>query len=102
MSSNSISRNNLYEQYLSQCYLAKQYTLGACAERAKLDQFIEAQYTDRKAEKYAESNAFFNSALQEIATHNYLIACINIFKALCHSSSYANKIRRIICAAWHK
>lgn len=102
MSSNSISRNNLYRQYLSQCYLAKEYKNGSIAEPEKIAQFISVKYSDQKSNNYIRSNILFNSALYNLSSKNYVRACTQGLKAFFSSRGYANKIRRLFCASLYQ
>lgn len=98
MSSNSISRSNLYQQYLSQCYLSQQYKKGVIADPNQLDQYISIKYTKQKSNHYTKANVLFNTALETLTYKKYFRACLLGLKACLHSRSYANKILRLFCA----
>ena len=100
MSEKSISRRNLYEQYLSQCYLTACYQKGLVADIKKMQVWIESRKSTVKAKKYALANAKFNDGTKFLANKSYLKALTSYFSIVGLSPSYLNKIRRLLFASF--
>lgn len=100
MTPNSISRNNLYDQYLSQCYLARQYRQSQTANLEKLQEWLAGRKSENKALAYAKANTCFNDALKYLSAGKIGVALIHGVKIL-RSPAYLNKIRRMILASLH-
>lgn len=96
MSSNSISRSNLFEQYLYMRYITKQYSLGKIAEIKDANEYVQKNMNDKNSKKYLRSNVIFNRMLQEMETKKFVLFVIDGFKLLFSSSSYLNKIYRFL------
>lgn len=98
MTPNSISRSNLYSQYLSQCYLTKKYKKGEIANLKEMQTWIARKSKDNKARAYAKSNAYFNDALLCLSSGKLRNAVINGIRVI-GSPAYLNKICRMAFAA---
>lgn len=99
MSDGSISRSNLYLQYLSQCILTKKFRKGLYADISEIEQYKKLHFNKRKAVRYEKANQLFNEGLNLINTNNLLSGSIKILMAPIISLSYGNKIRRLILAS---
>ena len=95
MSPESISRSNLYKQYLAQCYLTKEFSAKKTADLVKLNNYIEHKHTKKRAAKYTKSNTLFTLALQEYRRKKYLRSFMQVIQSLAGSRSYTNKLRRM-------
>lgn len=96
MTSNSISRNNLYDQYLYAKYIAKEYSKGNVADIDQAKQYVTTKYTQRKSKKYSESNVIFNRMLSELSNKQLLPFIIDGFKLVFHSFEFMDKIYRFV------
>lgn len=95
LSTHSISRNNLYKQYLMMRYLQDKYFKKSWNE-CSCDEFIKARYTEKKAEKYARASMHFESALAAKAQKKLLFMLVCILKTVLTSGEYALKIFRYV------
>ena len=72
LSTHSISRNNLYKQYLMM------------------------KYSEVKAKRYSDASVFFEQAIAAKAEHNFIRMGILVMKSMFSSKEYAGKIMRYI------
>ena len=71
MTSSSISRSNLYEQYLFARFITKKYSKNKIADIKEAKQYVNNHNDDRKAKRYLKANARFNIALKDIEEKRY-------------------------------
>lgn len=70
MTANSISRSNLYKQYLvSQC-LREAFKEGRSLDIGKIDVLVGERFDQRRAAKYLKANALFNNGMRSIHSGN--------------------------------
>lgn len=96
MTSNSISRNNLLEQFLYSKYITKCYCKKKIADINLAKKYVEKNSTENKNIRYSKANALFNSALFSLENHNYLEVLIKCIKILFVSHYYLEKIYRLV------
>ena len=96
MTSNSVSRNNLLEQFLYSKYITKCYSKKKIADINLAKKYVEKNSTENKNIRYSKANALFNSALFSLENHNYLEVLIKCIKILFVSHYYLEKIYRLV------
>lgn len=92
----SVSRDNMYEQYLYMLYITDMYKHGKIADINEAQQFVKARYTKSKSDSFTKSNIFFNRMLQEKTEHKYISFVIDGFRLLFGSKEFLDKIFRFI------
>lgn len=99
MSSGSISRSNLYEQFLYQRYLSKSYAIGEVVEIDAAKAYIERHKNRQRAANYNEANRRFNEILQGDRGIFLRMASIpGLVIALLRSFGYCEKVARLCLA----
>lgn len=94
MSSNSVSRSNLYEQYLYLCFITNAYKRGKVANIADAMDYVRSHNDEKVAKKYSESNVLFNQMLKEMRTKQLIPFIGHGFQLLFHSRPFLDRIRR--------
>lgn len=95
LSTNSVSRNNLYKQYLMMQFIQDKYY----KHRLKYDsyeEFEKARYTEQKANHYAKASVHFEKGILAKAQNKYMLMLWYIMKSLVSSKDYALKICRYV------
>lgn len=101
MTSDSISRSNLYEQYLYMKYITKEYSDGNIADINKAHNYVEKNSNPQKADKYLKANVVFNKILEELEKKQIFKLLIDGCKLLFISKDYLNKIYRYFMLTLH-
>lgn len=96
MTSNSISRSNLFEQYLYMSYITNEYKNKRVASVDKAYAYVQQHLNDSDTEKYLKANVIFNRMLQEMSDKQLLPFIKDGFCLLFSSKYYLNKIFRFI------
>lgn len=96
MTSNSISRSNLFEQYLYMSYITDEYKNKRVASVDKAYAYVQQRLNDSDTEKYLKANVIFNRMLQEMSDKQILSFIKDGFCLLLSSKYYLNKIFRFI------
>ena len=96
MTSSSISRNNLYEQYLFARFITKKYSKNKIADIKEAKQYVNNHNDDRKAKRYLKANARFNIALKDIEEKRYFKFIIDGILLTFTSFNYLDKIYRFV------
>ena len=94
MTKNSISRNNVYDQYLYMKYITNEYSNGNIASVENAKEYVKNHLNKKNAEKYLEANVIFNRMLQEMTDKKIIGFTIDGFKLLFTSKYYLDKIYR--------
>lgn len=95
LSAKSVSRNNLYKQYLMMRYLQDKYYFHKYNYK-NYEGFYKQKYSEIKAKKYARASIYFVKALAYKSNKNYFGMLISMFKVLISSKEYCMKILRYI------
>lgn len=98
MGEKSLSRSNLYRQYLYQCYLSKEYAHGRSAEIKSAMSWVEARYDESKAEAYLCANRLFNEGLTLLRKGQFGAAFSRLIKVPVTSREYLAKVARLALA----
>ena len=96
MTSSSISRSNLYEQYLFARFMTKKYSKNKIADIKEAKQYVNNHNDDRKAKRYLKANARFNIALKDIEEKKYFKFIIDGILLTFTSFNYLDKIYRFV------
>ncbi|MDD7281955.1 glycosyltransferase [Floccifex sp.] len=96
MTSQSISRNNLFEQYLYMRYITNEYAHGSVASIEDAKNYVQSHNNEKDARKYAKANVIFNEALQNLTDKKLGSFIVNGFKLLFSSKYFLNKIYRFM------
>ena len=96
MTSNSISRSNLFEQYLYMSYITNEYKNKRVASVYKAYAYVQQHLNDSDTEKYLKANVIFNRMLQEMSDKQILSFIKDGFCLLFSSKYYLNKIYRFV------
>lgn len=96
MTSNSISRSNLFEQYLYMSYITNEYKNKGIASVDKAYAYVQKHLNDSDTEKYLKANVIFNRMLQEMSDKQFLSFIKDGFCLLFSSKYYLNKIYRFM------
>lgn len=96
MTLTSISRSNLFEQYLYATYITKQYKNGHIANIDEATDYVKSNYSNLKSKNYLKANKIFNDALNDLEEKNFLKFLVDGFHLLFTSKYYLNKIYRFI------
>lgn len=96
MTSNSISRSNLFEQYLYMSYITNEYKNNRIASVDKAYAYVQQHLNEKDSNKYLKANVIFNRMLQKMSDKQILSFIKDGFCLLFSSKYYLNKIFRFI------
>lgn len=96
MTSNSISRSNLFEQYLYMAYITNEYKNKGIASVDKAYAYVQQHLNETDSDKYLKANVIFNRMLQEMSDKQFLSFIKDGFCLLFSSKYYLNKIYRFM------
>ncbi len=96
MTSNSISRSNLFEQYLYMSYITNEYKNKGIASVDKAYAYVRQHLNEKDSDKYLKANVIFNRMLQEMSDKQFLSFIKDGFCLLFSSKYYLNKIYRFM------
>lgn len=96
MTKNSISRQNLFEQYLYMTYITKQYKLGNVTDIEIAKKYVESKNDLNESKKYMQANVLFNLMLQEVSQKRLLAFVKHGFQLIFTSRYFLNKIYRFL------
>ena len=96
MTSNSISRSNLFEQYLYMSYITNEYKNKRVASVDKAYAYVQQHLNEKDSNKYLKANVIFNRMLQEMSDKQFLSFMKDGFCLLFSSKYYLNKIFRFL------
>ena len=96
MTKDSISRSNLFEQYLFARYITKQYSEGKVSEVEEAKAYVKNLLSDKNAKHYLKGNERFNNALNNLEEKQYIQFIANGIALLFTSKYYLDKIFRFV------
>ena len=96
MTKDSISRSNLFEQYLFARYITKQYSEGKVSEVEEAKAYVKKNLSDKNAKHYLNGNERFNNALNNLEEKQYIQFIANGIALLFTSKYYLDKIFRFV------
>ena len=95
MSSKSVSRNNLFEQYLYLRYITAEYRKGRVADIAKAKTYVASKNKESTAVRYAKANVRFNKLLNDLEEKKFMAFLVDGMKLVFASRYYLDKIYRL-------
>lgn len=101
MTANSVSRSNLFDQYLYMSYITNEYKNKRVASIEKAYAFVQEHVNDRDSNNYLKANVIFNRMLQEMSDKQLFSFVKDGFCLLFSSKYYLNKIFRFIMLSIH-
>ena len=101
MTSNSISRSNLFEQYLYARYITKCYKNNRIADIYEAKKYAYKKNRSRIAKRYLRANKYFNNALKNLENKHFLECIIYCFFLCFTSFYYLNKIYRFLMVTFY-
>lgn len=96
MTKDSISRSNLFEQYLFARYITRQYSEGKVSEVEEAKAYVKKNLSDKNAKRYLKGNERFNNALNNLEEKQYIQFIANGIALLFTSKYYLDKIFRFV------
>lgn len=96
LTSQSVSRANLYEQFLYLKYITKQYSIEQVADIEKAKDYVQSHWTQKEADRFLRSNMIFNRMLRYREHRQYGKFIVNGFRLLAGSKPFLQKIYRFI------
>ena len=96
MTKDSISRSNLFEQYLFARYITKQYSEGKVSEVEEAKAYVKKNLSDKNGKRYLKGNERFNNALNNLEEKQYIQFIANGIALLFTSKYYLDKIFRFV------
>ena len=91
MTKDSISRSNLFEQYLFARYITKQYSEGKVSEVEEAKAYVKKNLSDKNAKRYLKGNERFNNALNNLEEKQYIQFIANGIALLFTSILYLSR-----------
>ena len=89
MTTNSISRTNLFEQYIKTLYLQKKYFKNLSSS---YEDFFKISYNEKKSIKYNTANQVFLNCLSNLRERKYFQFIKNFLYSFILSSMYRKKL----------
>lgn len=96
MTANSVSRSNLFEQYLYLCFITDAYKHGLEANVDEAIRFVKERNSDKQSQKYSKANVIFNRMLHEISEKQFIPFIKDGFCLLVCSKYFLNRIYRFV------
>lgn len=93
---NSISRSNLYEQFLYLQFITNKYKKGEIASLAEAKLFVEKHLNKKSSDRYNKANEVFNKALDCLNSKKYIALMGCLVKLPFISQQYLKKIYRLV------
>lgn len=95
LSTHSISRNNLYKQYLMMKYLQDKHFYHKM-KFSSYEEYVDEKYSEVKAKRYSDASVFFEQAIAAKAERDFIRMGILVMKSMFSSKEYAGKIMRYV------
>lgn len=96
MTSSSVSRSNLFEQYLFARYITKIYSNNNIASIDEAKEYVQRKNNEKKSKRYLKANVRFNDALRDIEEKKYIKFFKDGILLTFTSLSYLDKIYRFV------
>ncbi|MFR1449973.1 MAG: glycosyltransferase [Beduini sp.] len=94
MSEGSISRSNLFSQFLYAKYITSMYKKGKVANIEKANAYVKRNFSEKKSQHYSKANIYFNHMLMNIQKKEYISFVINGLLIIFTSKKFLEKIYR--------
>lgn len=99
MSANSLSRSNLYLQFLYQKELTGAYKRRMICDVDIAVQHVDSRFSQKSADAYARANAQFNRGLQLVVKRHFIQGASDVLRSWASSPEYFNKSMRLVMAS---
>ncbi|RHM59398.1 MULTISPECIES: glycosyltransferase [Coprobacillaceae] len=94
MTNNSLSRNNLLEQFLYAEFITNAYSNGHVANIEKAKKYVDKNNNVKKATRYSKANKIFNDAINQLEKRNYILFILKGISIPFVSLTFLKKIYR--------
>lgn len=98
MTSQSLTRSNLFENYLIQRYLTDEYSASRIANQEKILQYVKENNSQEKGLLYSRANSYFNDGLALLRGKKFVQGASLMIKAATTSKEYRDKMKRMFVA----
>ena len=95
MTTQSLSRNNLFEQYLYARYITSEYKKGRIADIQHAKMYVKKKNKKSSAERYLRANILFNQLLTDLENRRILKFIKDGTRLVFTSAYYLDKIYRL-------
>ena len=95
MTAQSLSRNNLFEQYLYARYITSEYKKGRIADIQRAKMYVEKKNKKGSAKRYLRANILFNQLLNDLENRKILMFVKDGIQLVFTSAYYLDKIYRL-------
>lgn len=95
MTSQSLSRNNLFEQYLFARYITSEYKKGRVADITRAKSYVLKRNREKTSERYQKANCLFNQLLNDLEKRRIIMFIKDGVQLAFTSLYYLNKIYRL-------
>lgn len=99
MSKSSISRDNLYRQYLYQVFITRSFRRGKVAEISDAEKYVDRKWSIGKDRRYSRANARFNFILDLLDKRRYATVPFELLRLVFTSLAYDIKVLRLLLAS---
>ncbi len=96
MTASSVSRSNLYEQFLFAKYITQRYQVKSIASVEEAKEFVKRKNTPNAANRYQQANVYFNAALQNLQEKKWISCISSVLKMMFTSLHYIEKVYRLV------
>lgn len=96
MSTGSVSRSSLYDQYLTMKILSDSYRNNKVVDPDKIKKQVLADTNIEESEKYTIANRKFNNGLTLLKNRNLIKAFSSLVQVPFISMAYMDKVYRLI------
>lgn len=96
LSDEGLSRSSLYQQYLYQKILTREYKKGNSVDIEQAKAFVEKGFSETKAVRYSKANDYFQEAMQSFMQKRIGSAVSLGIRSVFLSAPYRDKIRRLV------
>ena len=96
LSDEGLSRSSLFQQYLYQKILTKEYKKGNSVNIEQAKAFVEEGFSETKAVRYSKANDYFQEAMQFFMQKRIGSAVSLGIRSIFLSAPYRDKIRRLV------
>lgn len=102
MTTKSVSRSNLFEQYLYLCFITKAYKNGMEVDVEEAKSYVKNHNDLKCSKRYSRANVIFNRMLKEMETKQILPFVKDGFCLLFASKYFLDRIRRFFMLSIQK
>ena len=101
MNNESVSRTNLYRQFLYQKYLTYCFSRQLTVEPNDASAWVQSHFSEEKSRAYSCANAQFNQGLNHIRNNEFAQAVRSLIGIPIISKEYMSKVFRMIVSTMH-